>query len=136
MRRPKLVVSKCLGFENCRYNGQGSSNKTIESLHYHVDFCTVCPEVEIGLSIPREAIRIVEYDNTKKLIQHKTNIDHSDNMKIFSKQYIKNLDDVDGFILKSRSPSCGIRDVKVYHRQIEYQKKKTVSITVFFSGIF
>jgi len=37
-------------------------------------------------------------------------------MKNFSKQYIKNLDDVDGFILKSKSPSCGINDVKVYHK--------------------
>ena len=65
MRRPKLVVSKCLGFENCRYNGQGSSSKLIDLLGEHVDFYTVCPEVEIGLSTPREAIRVVDYDNDK-----------------------------------------------------------------------
>ena len=53
MRRPKLVVSKCLGFENCRYNGQGSSIKLIDLLGEHVDFYTVCPEVEIGLSTQR-----------------------------------------------------------------------------------
>ncbi|MEG0180514.1 MAG: DUF523 and DUF1722 domain-containing protein [Peptostreptococcaceae bacterium] len=116
MRRPKLVVSKCLGFENCRYNGQGGSSKLIEMLSDYVDFYTVCPEVEIGLSTPREAIRIVEYDNVKKLIQPKTNIDYTDSMKKFSKSYIENLKDIDGCILKSRSPSCGLNDVKVYHR--------------------
>lgn len=116
MRRPKLVVSKCLGFENCRYNGQGSSSKLIDLLGEHVDFYTVCPEVEIGLSTPREAIRVVDYDNDKRLIQPKTNIDFTENMKKFSKSYITSLEDVDGFILKSKSPSCGIKDVKIYHK--------------------
>ncbi|WGX76988.1 2-thiouracil desulfurase family protein [Paraclostridium bifermentans] len=45
MRRPKLLISKCLGFENCRYNGQGARNKFIDSLKDYVEFCTVCPEV-------------------------------------------------------------------------------------------
>ncbi|MGL5751214.1 MAG: DUF523 domain-containing protein, partial [Paraclostridium sp.] len=116
MRRPKLVISRCLGFENCRYNGQGSSSKLIDTLKDHVEFCTVCPEVEIGLPTPREAIRIVDYDNDKRLIQHKTYQDHTNNMKEFSKKYINNLEDIDGFILKSRSPSCGFKDTKVYHK--------------------
>ncbi|WP_250672841.1 DUF523 and DUF1722 domain-containing protein [Paraclostridium ghonii] len=116
MRRPKLLISKCLGFENCRYNGQGASSKLVDSLKKHVDFCTVCPEVEIGLQTPREVIRIVDYDNEKKLIQPKTNKDHTEKMKNFSKNYISNLDDIDGCILKSKSPSCGIKDVKVYHK--------------------
>ncbi|MDO7203121.1 DUF523 domain-containing protein [Paraclostridium bifermentans] len=71
MRRPKLLISKCLGFENCRYNGQGSSSKFIDSLKDYVEFRTVCPEVEIGLSTPREAIRIVDYDNEKSLFNRK-----------------------------------------------------------------
>ncbi len=116
MRRPKLVVSKCLGFENCRYNGQGSSSKLIDILQPYVDFVTVCPETGIGLSTPREAIRIVDYDSQKKLIQPKSNIDHTESMKKFSKDYINTLNDIDGFILKSKSPSCGIKDVKVYHK--------------------
>lgn len=116
MRRPKLVVSKCLGFENCRYNGQGSSSKLIDILQPYVDFITVCPETGIGLPIPREAIRIVDYNSEKKLIQPKSNIDHTENMKKFSKEYIDTLSDIDGFILKSKSPSCGIKDVKVYHK--------------------
>lgn len=115
MRRPKLVVSKCLGFENCRYNGQGSSSKLIDVLGEHVDFCAVCPEVEIGLSTPREAIRIVDCNDEKRLVQPKTNTDYTDNMKDFSTKYISSLNDIDGFILKSKSPSCGIKDVKIYH---------------------
>ncbi|MGL5381522.1 YbgA family protein [Clostridium sp.] len=116
MRRPKLVVSKCLGFENCRYNGQGSSSKLIDLLGEHVDFYTVCPEVEIGLSTPREAIRVVDYEGSNRLIQPKNNIDFTNNMREFSKKYISTLDDIDGFILKSKSPSCGIKDVKIYHK--------------------
>ncbi len=116
MRRPKLLISKCLGFENCRYNGQGSSSKFIDSLKDYVEFCTVCPEVEIGLSTPREAIRIVDYNNEKKLIQPKSNKDYTDQMKKFSQNYISKLEDIDGCILKSKSPSCGVRDVKVYHK--------------------
>lgn len=116
MRRPKLLISKCLGFENCRYNGQGASSKFIDSLKNYVEFCTVCPEVEIGLSTPREAIRIVDYNNEKKLIQPKTNKDYTNQMKNFSQNYISKLDDIDGCILKSKSPSCGVRDVKVYHK--------------------
>lgn len=116
MRRPKLLISKCLGFENCRYNGQGSSSKFIDSLKDYVEFRTVCPEVEIGLSIPREAIRIVDYNNEKKLIQSKNNKDYTNQMKNFSQNYISKLEDIDGCILKSKSPSCGVRDVKVYHK--------------------
>lgn len=116
MRRPKLLISKCLGFENCRYNGQGSSSKFIDSLKDYVEFCTVCPEVEIGLSTPREAIRIVDYNNEKKLIQPKSNKDYTNQMKKFSRNYISKLEDIDGCILKSKSPSCGVRDVKVYNK--------------------
>lgn len=116
MRRPKLLISKCLGFENCRYNGQGASSKFIDSLKDYVEFRTVCPEVEIGLSTPREAIRIVDYNNEKKFIQPKTNKDYTNQMKNFSQNYISKLDDIDGCILKSKSPSCGVRDVKVYHK--------------------
>lgn len=71
MRRPKLLISKCLGFENCRYNGQGASSKFRDSLKDYVEFCAVCPEVEIGLSTPREAIRIIDYNNEKNLFNRK-----------------------------------------------------------------
>ncbi len=57
--RPKIVVSKCLEFDHCRYDGQLINNKYIHKLKDHVDFITICPEVEIGLGVPRDPIHLV-----------------------------------------------------------------------------
>ena len=117
MRKPKLIVSKCLNFEKCRYDGQGYNNKVVMSLKEHADLQVVCPEVEIGLSTPREPIRIEKHKEKEeyKLVQHNTNYDFTEKMNNFTSDFISNMNDVDGFILKSRSPSCGIKDVKIYH---------------------
>ncbi len=117
MRKPKILVSKCLDFNNCRYDGQGYRDKVVLSLKDHVDIITVCPEVEIGLGTPRDPIKI-EIDKNSgnyKLVQHKTNKDCTKEMKDFSNQFLSTLEDIDGFILKSKSPSCGLKDVKIYN---------------------
>ncbi|KEK22427.1 YbgA family protein [Bacillus gaemokensis] len=112
--KPTVVVSKCLEFEACRYNGDMIHDTTIRNLKPLVTFIPVCPEVEIGLDIPRETVRIVEKDGIHKLIQPSTKEDMTEKMKQFSDQFLSALPDVDGFILKNRSPSCGTRDVKIY----------------------
>lgn len=114
--KPVLVVSRCLGFEACRYNGQMDNNNLVEKLKDFVEFITVCPEVQIGLETPREAIRLVREseDIPVKLLQHKTKRELSKDMIEFGQKFISNLPPVDGFILKSRSPSCGIKEVKIY----------------------
>ncbi len=112
--RPKIVVSKCLGFAECRYNGAQINEAIIPMLEKYVDFLPVCPEVEIGLGTPREAIRLVANGNEDKLMQSKTNTELTDEMNRFSNRFLRELTDIDGFILKNRSPSCGITDAKVY----------------------
>ena len=112
--KPIIVVSKCLGFEACRYNGQMKNDPFIDKLKHYVEIKTVCPEVSIGLGIPRESIRIVMEGENLKLMQPKTGINLYKSMNEFTENFISNIDEVDGFILKSRSPSCGIKDVKVY----------------------
>lgn len=118
MRKPKLIVSRCLNFEKCRYDGQGYNDKVVESLKEHVEFITVCPEVEMGMTTPRNPIRIEKHKEKDeyKLIQHHSNYDYTDKMNEFANEFINNIEDVDGFILKSKSPSCGIKDVKIYHQ--------------------
>lgn len=113
--KPIVVVSKCLGFEPCRYNGQMSNDNFISELKEYVNFITVCPEVQIGLSIPRDAIRIVKKGDSNKLVQPNTDLDLTKLMCEFSNEFLEELEVVDGFILKSRSPSCGIKDVKIYN---------------------
>ncbi|MBI5266832.1 MAG: DUF523 and DUF1722 domain-containing protein [candidate division Zixibacteria bacterium] len=112
--RPVVVVSKCLEFEACRYNGQKISFDWVDRLRDQVTFLPVCPEVEIGLGIPRDPIKIVKRKDALHLVQPSTERDVSDDMHAFAERFLQSLSEVDGFILKSRSPSCGIKDVKLY----------------------
>lgn len=118
MRKPKIVVSECLYGTKCRYDGQGYHDKVIQSLKDYVDIQTVCPELAIGLSIPREPIRIeMNKENEEyRLIDYNSKNDYTNQMTEFSEEFINGLDDIDGFILKSRSPTCGLKDAKVYYR--------------------
>lgn len=112
---PRVVVSKCLGFEACRYNGATIPDPFVEQLKQYVTYLPVCPEVEIGLGVPRDPIRIVLVKGQPRLLQPSTGIDVTERMLAFANQYLGELDEVDGFVLKGRSPSCGIKDVKHYH---------------------
>ncbi len=112
--KPVVVVSKCLEFEACRYNGERISSSLIERLKPHVRFRPVCPEVEIGLGTPRDPIRIHLQDERKALYQPATKKDLTGDMNAFSKRYLASLEEVDGFILKAKSPSCAIDDAKVF----------------------
>ena len=99
------------------YDGQGYNDKVIQSLKDYVDIQTVCPELAIGLSIPREPIRIeMNKENEEyRLIDYNSKNDYTNQMTEFSEEFINGLDDIDGFILKSRSPTCGLKDAKVYY---------------------
>jgi uncharacterized protein YbgA (DUF1722 family)/uncharacterized protein YbbK (DUF523 family) len=111
---PKVVVSKCIEFENCRYNGLGVSSDVVKKLEGHVTFHPVCPEIEIALGVPRDPIRLVKMKEKLRLIQPASQADVTQKMKDFTGGFLNSIKDVDGFILKSRSPSCGIKDVKTY----------------------
>jgi len=115
--RPRIVVSACLGFEACRYNGETIPVEYIENLKPFCDFITVCPEVEIGLGVPRDPIRIVEIDGERHLYQPARDRDYTKRMVKFTGKYLEGLTDIDGFILKEKSPSCGLNKVKIYPRK-------------------
>ncbi|WP_041808846.1 YbgA family protein [Evansella cellulosilytica] len=113
--KPVIVISKCLGFDACRFNGDVVNDKFIEKLSHYVTYYTVCPEVEIGLGTPRKPIRLVSTkpNGNVKLVQPETELDLTNKMQQFSTQFLDSLEDVDGFILKNRSPSCAVTDAKV-----------------------
>ncbi len=112
--RPIVVVSKCIEFEPVRWDGRIISSDFVKQLKEYVDFVPVCPEVEIGLGIPREPLRLVKKDEGVHLIQPATGLDLTQQMESFSKRFLDSLSDVDGFILKSKSPSSAIKDARVY----------------------
>jgi uncharacterized protein YbgA (DUF1722 family)/uncharacterized protein YbbK (DUF523 family) len=114
LSKPKVVVSKCLGFSNCRYNGNTIPDKFVHKLKDYVEYIPVCPEVEIGLSVPRASLRLVKEKDELFLFQPVSRKDYAKEMEDYSEVLLNSLEEVDGFILKGRSPSCGIKDVKVY----------------------
>ena len=111
---PVVVLSRCLGVEACRYNGKMIREDFIHHLSSYVKIRPVCPELEIGLGVPREPIRILAGDGGPTLVQPATGRDLTQPMTTFSQSFLGTLKEVDGFILKSRSPSCGIRDTKIH----------------------
>jgi len=112
--RPRIVVSKCLGFAACRWNGVTIPDEFVSRLEPHVEFVPVCAEVEIGLGVPRDPVRVVAGGAGLRLVQPTTGRDFTAEMTRFAQGFLNTVGEVAGFILKSRSPSCGVRDVKVY----------------------
>ncbi len=112
--KPRVVISKCIEFEKVRWDGQIISSDFVKKLTPYVDFVPICPEVEIGLGVPRDPIRIVRLKGELRLIQPATNFDLTEKMRSFAYSFLDSLQEVDGFILKSRSPTSAIRDAKIY----------------------
>ena len=111
-----MFVSRCLGFAACRYDGVAIGNDLVEAMRPHVEFRAVCPEMAIGLGVPRERIRIVRAGQALRLVQPATGRDLTDPATRFAELRLNSASGLHGFILKSRSPSCGISDAKSYSR--------------------
>lgn len=86
--RPKVVVSKCLEFDHCRYNGDMISSPIVAKLKEHVDFVPVCAEVEIGLGIPRSPVRIILDNGEHRLVQPVSGKDVTEDMKAFCTKFL------------------------------------------------
>lgn len=112
--RPRVVVSECLGFRPTRYDGNMFHDKIVETLREFADLLPVCPEVGIGLGVPRSPLVIAKINDYIHLVDTKTGEDLLNRMEDFAKSFIDGLTDIDGFLMKSRSPSCGVGDAKVY----------------------
>jgi len=112
--RPRVVISRCIEFANCRYNGARIHSDLVLKLMPYVDFLPVCMEADMGLGVPRDPIRIVRMEGQDRLLQPATGKDVTEMAVKFTREHLSSLLDVDGFILKNRSPSCGIKDVRVY----------------------
>ena len=112
--KPVVVTSKCFEFDACRYNGVMIPNNFVQKLEPFVKFVPVCPEVEIGLGVPRDVIRVVEKKGKKLLVQPTTGKELSKQIYKFADGFLNSLDSADGFILKSRSPSCAVNNAKIF----------------------
>lgn len=127
----KLGISSCLLGNNVRYDGQHKYDSwLVETLGQHVTYVPVCPEVECGLPVPREAMRLVGEVEAPRLLTSKTGIDHTQQMLDFCQRRIPELADQElcGFVFKRSSPSSGMERVKVYPEKGGAAIKKGVGI--------
>ena len=114
--RPIIGISKCLEFDMCRYDGSRINNNFVRNMKKYVDFVQVCPEVGIGLGTPRKPIRLVKIDGVKNLYQPSSEKNLTEEMHSFTKKFVSSVDILDGFIFKRDSPTCGISNVRLYHK--------------------
>ncbi len=113
--RPAVVVSKCLGFAACRWNQAVINDEFVKRLGRWVDYRPVCPEMEAGLGVPRDPVRLVDHGDVIRVFQPAAGKDWTAPMTAWVKEFLGSLDQVEGFLLKSRSPSCGPGEVKIYN---------------------
>jgi uncharacterized protein YbgA (DUF1722 family)/uncharacterized protein YbbK (DUF523 family) len=113
----RLGISACLLGEPVRYDGGHKRDAFLtETLAPHVEWVPVCPEVELGLGIPRDPIRLVGDPIAPRLVEQRTGTDLTGRMRDYAAGRAHQLAalDLDGYVLKRASPSCGLWRVKVY----------------------
>jgi uncharacterized protein YbgA (DUF1722 family)/uncharacterized protein YbbK (DUF523 family) len=113
----RVGISSCLLGEEVRYNG-GHKHSTLctRELSRYFDFISVCPEVGIGLSIPRKPIRLVGTPSDPDVVGvDDASINVTQELKLFGREKAQELSDLSGYIFIKGSPSCGLFRVKVYN---------------------
>src|SRR3954447_4328867 len=115
--RVRLGIFACLLGDEGRFHGGHKRDRFLtDTLGPHVDWVRVCPEVEVGLGVPRETLRLVRVGDDVRMITTRTAVDHTDSMRTWARRRAEALASMDlrGYVLKKDSPSCGMERVKVY----------------------
>ncbi len=113
----RLGVSSCLLGEAVRFDGGHSrAGFVVDTLGEWFEWVSVCPEMEIGMGTPRPTIRIEETTGQERLVAPSTGEDFTERMVRYAGKRVRQLmkADLDGYILKKSSPSCGLERIRVY----------------------
>jgi len=132
----RMGVSSCLLGHKVRFDGQHKKDPYIvHTLGQFFDFVPVCPEVECGLGIPREAMHLEGDPKQPRLVTVRTHIDLTERMETYARRRVEELAamDLHGFIFKADSPSSGMERVKVYSQPGSSPSRNGVGI---FARIF
>jgi len=120
MEKIRLGISTCLLGENVRYDGGHKLDRFLtETLGQYVDYVPVCPEVECGLSVPRESMHLEGDPDAPRLVTSRTKQDMTERMAQWARKRAVELEKENllGFIFKSDSPSSGMERVRVYNEK-------------------
>lgn len=117
MEKINLGISTCLLGQKVRYDGSHKHDRYLtDTLGKYVTYVPVCPEVECGLGVPRESMRLVGDHQSPRLVTVRSRRDYTENMLRWAEKRVLELEkeNLCGFIFKSDSPSSGMERVKVY----------------------
>ncbi len=120
--KPTVVISACLDGFAYRYNGFSVNDEIVNKIKSLFNLVHVCPEVGIGLGVPRKTIKLHKVKNSVRAIQDETEIDLTDELEKFAQNFLNEIGEIHGFILKAKSPSCGVGSAKIYHKGNPYGK--------------
>jgi len=114
--RIRIGISSCLLGERVRFDGNHKQDHYVSATLGEVfEFVPVCPEVGIGLGVPRPPIRLVGNPAAPRAVGVKMpDLDVTDRLVHYGKQTAARLNDLGGYIFKSKSPSCGMERVPLY----------------------
>jgi len=127
--KPNVLVSRCLGFAACRWNGDIIRAEQVKVLEPFVNFFSICPEADCGLGVPRAPLRLVKLKEEILLFQPASGRSFNLEFREYVRKLVAYRADYEGAIFKSRSPSCGLDRVKLY----DYHSENIVGKT---SGLF
>ncbi|MFO8077720.1 MAG: DUF523 domain-containing protein, partial [Thermoplasmatota archaeon] len=85
---PIVLISKCIEFDHCRYDGSMIASDFVKKIKPFVQFVTVCPEMQIDLGVPRKSLRLVQENEDKRLIQPDTDKDVTEKMIDFAQRFL------------------------------------------------
>ncbi len=115
-KKPILGISECLMGKEVRFNGgHKRSRYCTDVLSEFFEFKMICPEVGIGMSVPRKAIRMTkDKENVRLIASDNSGSDFSQPMKNFAHDIAPSLRDLSGYIFMQKSPSCAVGSGKIY----------------------
>jgi len=113
----RIGTSACLLGRNVRFDGGHKHDRYLtDTLGLYFDWVPVCPEVEVGLPIPRPTLRLELHDGDVRMVVTKEGRDLTQAMRSYAKSRVAALakEELSGYLLKKNSPSCGMKRVRVY----------------------
>lgn len=113
----RIAISACVVGQEVRYDGRHKRDPHLTGeLGSRVSWVPVCPELDIGLGVPREPIHLVTGEAGVRLVGVHSGDEHTGAMRSYAQRRAEQLVDagIDGYVLKARSPSCGLGDIPVH----------------------
>jgi uncharacterized protein YbgA (DUF1722 family)/uncharacterized protein YbbK (DUF523 family) len=128
--KPQIGVSACLARQAVRFDGGFIANPFVNNeCSEFFDLHTICPEVEMGLGIPRPVIQLRDFDGEIRLVFSKNpENDITNEMREYSERKLDALPLLDGYIFKKDSPSCGVFGVAVKNNKSGMRKRDGIGI--------